>query len=125
MKTQTFIAIASFFLGISWGATGFSLLPASSPSKPDHIESGNVKFQVDLLVMKYPKNVRPREDEFLDAARKAMAKHNSKHVITMPDDYTPVGIPKSKFNEVKRLLGDNFFSMDNLACEKEECLDVP
>ncbi|MEI8270789.1 MAG: hypothetical protein WCG45_05480 [bacterium] len=123
MRTQTFIAIASFLLGISWGATGFSLLPASSPPKPDYIESGSVQFQVDLLVMKYPNKVRPNEYEIHNAARQAMKKHKSKHTIIMPDDYTPVGIPKSKFNEMKKLLGDSFFSMDNLSCDNAECLD--
>ena len=126
MRTQTFVVILFCVAVISYSTTRLvRSVMADSPSKPNHIESGNVKFQVDLLVMKYPKNVRPSEDEFQDAARKAMAKHKSKHVIIMPDDYTPVGIPKSQFNEVKRFVGDNFFSIDNLACEKEECLDVP
>ena len=85
----------------------------------DYIYSGNVKYKVDT----YPKDVKQHELNATDVSRQAAAKFNSKHSLIMPDDMVPIGILKSKFAEVKKLLGQNCIVLDNLNCDKPECLE--
>ena len=90
----------------------------------DYINVGNINARVAALVITYPVDTSPSKTQLDAIMGIANQKYNKpKHLIVLPDSDVIVCFPKSKFNQVKNLLGDQLLILDpSIECKTPDCI---